>query len=608
MENLNKPRLVFFQWNHKNTSKFVQLHMQLHVKCLSEFFEVFLINENSDYQEICDRYEPDLTLFEGGVKYSNSRKIYIKNTSAHPGIPKLGLYNGDSWCDCRAGFLSDMERWGVETFFSICATIAEHTPEISENLFVWPNFIDPEICRDYNQPRVIPVLINGNISPLYPWRQKISKLVSDHYPSLICPHLGYENRSEWRMLQGEQYVRVINASWFVPTCGTVAKEVIRKHFEIPASKSCLITERSPALEAAGFIDMQNCVFADEHDVLDRLDYLFQHQDKLEKIINSGYELAHSSHTLKQRDQIFQWFNLHKNLQSNQKIVQSNPFQPLTIADQSAKPQNSYFTCHGLDVMLLRRGDEKLWSGKYEEAETSYLSCLDYIHWMPEPKLKLALCSLYRGDAKAALDWVIQSIKYTLEVYEAFDPDPVEWAYCIISLLCLGEFEPATKHANEFLSLRHPELDRIRWVIDVLSNGGNTVELIHDEQAKHRFSIHNLPNRSFNEWIEHLCIMLNSCQQFDLAEALIEYTTIEHPLQQQKKQFSSTTTGKLIKQSKTSKIKWLENTPFFSKVKYIMHPYPFKNRLVVKLRRRLKLRTRLSPLLARYKAWFRRFIA
>ncbi|MDP4361108.1 glycosyltransferase, partial [Escherichia coli] len=77
---------------------------------------------------------------------------------------------------------------------------------------------------------------------------------------------------------------------------------------------------TPALEAAGFTDMQNCVFADEHDILDKLDYLFQNPDELERITNAGYQLVHSRHTLKQRDQIFQWFNLYKNLKSNQKIV------------------------------------------------------------------------------------------------------------------------------------------------------------------------------------------------------------------------------------------------------------------------------------------------
>lgn len=599
MENLTKPRLVFFQWNHKNTPKFVQLHMQLHVKCLSEFFEVFVINENCDYQEICDRYEPDLTLFESGVKYANSRKIHIKNTFTHPGIPKLGFHNGDSWCNCRAGFLSDMEHWGIETFFSICTTTSERTPEIFDSLFVWPNFIDPDMFRDYQQPKIIPILINGRISPLYPWRQKTSNLISDHYPSLICPHLGYENQSEWQMFNGERYARVINSSWFVPTCGTVAKEVVRKHFEIPASKSCLITERTPALEAAGFVDMENCIFANENDVLDKLDYLFRNQDKLEKITNAGYELVHSSHTLKQRDQIFQWFNLNKNLKSTQKIIQSNPFKALIAVDRSTELQSWHMPSHSADLTLFQQGDEKLWSGKYEEAEILYLKCINYWPDQSEPKLRLGLCHLYKGDAKTALDWIVQPIQHTMEVYEAFDPDPVEWAFCIICLLCLGDFEHAARHASEFPSLHHSDLDRVRWVINALKNKSDTASLMHDEQIKHRFSIHKLPHRSFNEWIEHLYTMLNACQQFELAESLIECKTIEAQSLQQKSQVFSFTNDKLVKQSGNSKANLLKNTPLASDIKYILHPYPFRNRLYVRLRRKLKLKKRLQTLLASF---------
>lgn len=582
------------------------MHMQQHVKCLSEFFEVTVINQDCDYRQICDKYQPDLTLFESGVKYTGSRRLNIKNTSAYPEIPKLGFHNGDPWCDCRAGFLSDMERWDIEIFFSIGNTLAERTPEIAENLFVWPNFIDTDIYRDYGQTKIIPVLVNGNVGSLYPWRQKINKVITQYYPSLICPHLGYENRSEWRMLHGEQYARTINASWFVPTCGTVTRDIVRKHFEIPASKSCLLTERSPALEAAGFIDMKNCIFADENDVLDKLSYLFKNINELERIIHAGYQLVHSKHTLKQRDQIFQWFNLYKNLKPNQKIVQTNPFAPLTITEKLPEIKNSHIISQGLDLVLLQQGDENLWSGKYEEAEVLYLKCLNYIPWMPEPKLRLTLCNLYKGNAKTALDWILQPTQYTLEVYNAFDPDPVEWAYCIISLLCLGKLAEAVKQAKQFPSLSHPELNRTRWAIDFLASGGNIAPLLHNEQLKHRYSIHQLPNRSFKEWIEHLCIMLNSCQQFTLAAMLSEYINPEFRSLPMRENAIDKTTELSAKQAPNPGIHGFRLN-IFSKILYTLNPYPFRNRVIVRFRRKIKLKTRLLPFIQSLQVWLRRFL-
>jgi tetratricopeptide (TPR) repeat protein len=305
----------------------------------------------------------------------------------------------------------------------------------------------------------------------------------------------------------------------VPTCGTVAHEVLRKHFEIPGSKSCLITEKSPSLEAAGFVDMENCVFVDERNVLDKLDYLFQNLDELKSITNAGYDLVHSRHTVKQRNQIFEWFNLSKNLKPGQKIVQANPFEPLTIVDKSSGIKNSHIICNGLHLTLLRQGDEKLWAGKYDEAETLYLRCLNYIYWMPEPKFRLALCSLYKGNAKQAHHSILELVRYILEIYQAADPDPVEWAYAIVSLLCLGKLDEAVKCANQFPLLSHPELDRTRWAIESLT--GITCSYIppHEDRAKYRGSIHQLPNLSHKDWTNNLCSMLQANHQVQLAEKL-----------------------------------------------------------------------------------------
>jgi hypothetical protein len=592
MDQVAKPKLVFFQWDHKKTPLFVQLHMQLHVKCLSRFFDVIVISRDCDYQQICDQYEPDLTLFESGFKSTLSRKINIHNTSAYPEIPKLGLHNGDSWCDCRAGFLSDMEHWEIKTFFSISSTIAEHMPEITGNLFVWPNFIDADVYRDYQLPKTIPVLITGQVASLYPWRQKVNKIVTKHFPSLICPHGGY-SQSVSRMFHGEQYARVINASWFVPTCGTVAKEVVRKHFEIPASKSCLITEQSPALEAAGFVDMQNCIFADEHNILDKLNYLFQNQDELESIIDAGYKLVHSCHTLSQRDQILQWFKLHKKLKPNQRIIQNDPFKPLTTLDNSAQTKSTSITFNGLDVLLLQQGDEKLWARKYEEAEIAYIKCITHIPWMPEPKLKLALCNLYKGDVNAALYWIVQPIQYTLGDYKASDPDPVEWSYYAIALLCSGKLDEAKKHVDHFPLLSHPELDRARCVINFLSNPSDKADFHQhgEEKSKYRYSIHQLPRRSFEQWTQHLCEMLSACQQIDLAKTLTK--AISSNILSGKKK-SDLGKNLPLKSSKDLYVQQLEDLTFLlpGKVKYPWHLSFFKKLWFLQTRKKLKVKPKI----------------
>ena len=451
--NRAKPRLVFFQfkWDER-LPEFLLIHKREHVKCLSQFFDVTVINSDCNYQQICDKHEPDLALFESGVNHVTCQRLKIENIRSYPEIPKLGLLHADGFCNARAGFLSDMDHWAIETFFAISITAAEHSPEIADKLFAWPVFVDPEIYHDYSQSKNIPALFTGNKSPLYPWRTKIVKLVLERYPSLICPHSGYDRQrsaTTMRVLVGESYARMINASWFVPACGTVAKEVVRKHFEVPASRACLIAERSPGLEAAGFVDMINCVLADEHDVLDKIDWLFQNPDKLNTIMDAGYKLAHSRHTMEHRDQIWRWFELHKNLRSDERIVQPDPFGAPVVVPQRSGTRTAHILSDGLHLNLLRQGDQGLWNGRYEEAERLYLRCASYIHWFPEVKFRLALCSLYRGNAKKALSWLEELIHFTLCVYKAIDPDPVEWAYLIVSLLCLGKVDVAMDRAREF---------------------------------------------------------------------------------------------------------------------------------------------------------------
>ncbi|MBD2309833.1 glycosyltransferase [Chroococcidiopsis sp. FACHB-1243] len=519
-ELINKPKLVYFQRKYEHIAKFVRLHYQQQVNCLAEFFDVTVINEDCDYQEICDRYQPEITLFEIGISAWGYTRLNIQNTSVYPEIPKLGFYHADCFCEARSAFIADIENWGIQTLFSLSVRSAEYMPELGDRIFTWSNFIDPDLYRDYACSKTIPVLFTGSNTSFYPWRQQILKVVSQAYPSLISPHFGYEEKTAFRMLYGQQYARTINASWFVPACGTIVREVVRKHFEIPACKSCLITEKTPALEAAGFVDMQNCVFADETDVLDKIDYLFQNPEELERITNAGYQLVHSQHTFKQRDQIFQWFNLNKIIKPGQKIIQNNPFGELTLVEEISRIKSMHIINNTVDKILLHQGDEKLWNGKYDEAESLYLCCLNsLIQMLPEPKLRLAICSLYKGNAQQALSWILQPIECILVLNKASEPDPVEWAYLIIILLCQGKLSEATERINQFPSLNHPELDRVRWAIEVLNNSEKQVAIPDNNLSNYRISVHQLPKWSFSDWVTNVCTMLKACQQLTFAENL-----------------------------------------------------------------------------------------
>jgi hypothetical protein len=512
-----KPRLVFFQFRYDDKlPEFLLIHKRDHVNCLSHFFDVRVIDHDCDYQQVCDTYEPDLALFESGLNHPTCKRLNITNIRGNARVPRLALHNADAFCNARSGLLSDMDHWGIETLFTITTTAAEHMPALADRIFAWPNCIDPETYRDYSAWKSIPVLFSGNTSSLYPWRQAILRLVSERYPSLICPHPGYQpTRAVTQFLYGEPYARMINASAIVPACGTVANEIIRKHFEIPGSNACLLTERSAPLEAAGFVDMDNCVFADDKNVLDKLDYLFKNQDELRRITARGYELVHSRHAQRNRDQIYRWFCLQRTLRSDQRIVQNGPFGDLTSVDRTSGTRSNHVNGDGLHLRLLRDGDEQLRRGNHAAAEAAYLKCHEYLRWMPEPRFGVAFSRLCRGDAATAHRWLSEQLEFILGAYGAVDPDPVEWAYYALTLLCLGRGDDAARAVRDFPWLRHPELDRMRLTISGLTD----TEEVRLSDSKPRHTIHRMPATSQREWLDRIDAILRACGQPQLAERL-----------------------------------------------------------------------------------------
>src|SRR5437588_5476083 len=111
-----KPNLIFFQYKYNDRlPTFILAHKREHVKCLSEFFNVVVIDHDCDYQQICDRHQPNLTLFES-VPHTSCQRPRIINSRAYPNIPKIGFLHSDAFAEGRAGFLSDMDHLGIETY------------------------------------------------------------------------------------------------------------------------------------------------------------------------------------------------------------------------------------------------------------------------------------------------------------------------------------------------------------------------------------------------------------------------------------------------------------------------------------------------------------
>ena len=124
--------------------------------------------------------------------------------------------------------------------------------------------------------------------------------------------------------------------------------------------------------------------------------------------------------------------------------------------------------------------------------------------MHQARLKSVICDLLRGDPSAALDSIVPLLKETLSHYRDVTPDPVEWAYFIVCLLCQGRLREARRRARQFRTVQHPELALIRSLVD------STVKTCAGDRALCRTSLHD--SISQDVWIRQLRQMLIACGQ------------------------------------------------------------------------------------------------
>jgi len=491
----SKPRLLFFRWAKPGLPGFLNRHLDEHVQTLQHFFDVRVIDRDCDYAAECDGFEPDLSVFESGV-YAGERSI--RNTSSHPQVPKLGFLRSDPYDLARAVFLSDMDQWGVDQFFTTSVAMAEYTPEIADRLFVWPNSVDPAVFHPYPVEKNIPVLFTGSQERHYPWRNAVGRVLSRSFATMTMPHYGW-GKAGGRTVFGEDYARLLSASTFVPACGSMSRDLVRKHLEIPAAGACLVAEDTPALAAFGFVDMVNCVLGEAEEIAGKLDSLLADPARLDGIVAAGHQLVHQAHVQSRRSQVLEWLQLQAVQRPGERIAQAGPAGSLFLAPESGEP--AVFRTGGRDRTFLEAGWELLREQDTEGARREFLKCLNF-YFIPEAVIGAAWTDLAAGDAEAARDWTTQALVDTFTDRSAPDPDPVLWATHLRALLCSGEREQAVAAAQRFGQLRHPELDRIRRCLGVPAAGNGPA----------RASVCPVPEGSAGGWDAELQQQLSACGQ------------------------------------------------------------------------------------------------
>ncbi len=423
------PKLLYLRPKIKEkTSPFIKdfLFYQRE-KIQANFFELILIEDaHINYENLLKLHKPDMVfviftpMFQ--EKFTIENINYQDNT-----IPRIAFIPSD-------GFST--ERYNLyefhETIFKPHAYFSSETTYggidykfLSDKIFYFPWCIDKDIFKNYHLEKNNNIVILGNHGLTYPWRSDIFPIIEQEYE-----YYRLQYPKDGRGIYGADFSKIVNQSTFAPTCGGYTDALVRKHFEIPASYCCLITEKTEATLQAGFVDMQNCVFADKENFREKMNFLLQNPQKVAEITQNGYDLVMQNHTDQHRTQLLDWYYLFKQKKENEHIIQSSLFARLELA------QNTEKHYHQKENRFTRLSDEAnalFWqnniTGFREKYDWAYKN---YLYYSPDILVPLALADLCLGDLDKSMQWLKSTLEF--ETQHQLTPNIIE--YSLVFLACL----------------------------------------------------------------------------------------------------------------------------------------------------------------------------
>ena len=440
-------------------------------------FELYILSYNHqtgiDIKEVVEKFEPDMIVYfptDESTTPDHVKCLLPVNLGAYPEIPRILLANCDK--------ISPLSSAGIMIGLELGAEV-NFTSTIVDNEFDWlpfPSYYCPQsmwrdsgLFKDYQQKKEFCVGMFGAgyvNSGFYPWRTEVTAKVMGSFPTVFFPSLQSRLSSceNYPRITGEDYVKMVNRCQFGLACGTAARTVLAKHFEIPACHSCLLTEDTPFLRAHGFVDGENCVCVTPENVLEKIEHYLVNYEELQRITDNGYEFVNREYFSDELEyNIYKWYRLRSELKPGEKIVQTGIFDFAVVPEMDS---TEYRLARGEDpiVQSWRDGFNNLQQGRIPEARDCFIRTLNYVNYEPLGRLGMALVALFSKNARNCLAFLDATFAHEklqggLEDYH----DPVDLAYYIIASLCLGDLKRAYGVSRMWLNHTHHALQAARMI-------------------------------------------------------------------------------------------------------------------------------------------------
>ena len=447
---------------------------------LTEGFETAVIYSTNfsddsriNMKEAVEIYQPDLIMYcpVGESHTMDSIKQAIpENLEAYPEIPRVSSINFDRISPLFSAGMMLAKELNSQANFATSIINGEFDWLPVSTYYLPQSFaVNNNVFKDYRQKKEFTLGLFGSgyfNDTFYPWRQKVVEKVLGKYPLVHFPQPYHTGRKhiEFPRVVGENYSRMINRCQFSLVCGSVVNTILAKHFEVPASGTCLLTEDSKFLREHGFIDGENCVCVTPDNVEKKIDYYLTNLDLLAEITEAGRRFVVERYCFDPpMNNVLNWFKVWKECGENEEVVQTGifEFQAVVEGDTSISRLQK-------DPDILRQfcdqGFAFLQRGEISQAQKCFADTLAIVGYEPLGRLGMALVNIFSGNAGKGLQYLDATFAH--EHYQGAlgnYHDPVELAYYIIATICAGDKGRAYNLACMWNTHTHYALEAARQI-------------------------------------------------------------------------------------------------------------------------------------------------
>jgi hypothetical protein len=446
--------------------------------------------------------EEDFDFIFEGPGLVRSYPLRIANLSAHAALPRAVFINEDPFCTSRPLLFRMIEDYGVTTLFGNSYLHMQQIPELAGRVYALPHMTDGSIHRDYGLAKIIPVSVFGGMTAqkFYAWRAAIVPQLLPRIPTFVYAHPGYDTQAQHGFaVHGEAYARLLNQSHFSLADTTRCAYVVRKHLEIPASASVLVSPDTAPLADYGFIDMQNCVLGEGQVLLDKITTVANDPQLYQRIRQAGHDLVHARYTHHSWRYLVDWYECCRARRPGEDVVQQGLFGPFHAV--AAPAGMAVRECPIPDnelTAVLRAARMAIYAGAGLDAAELALRDAAGWHLVAEPRLLLGVIALLRGRPASARDYFLQPAAqqdwrhgvhgFAPEIRIVFDPVELAWLLLVAWLMhdaVLVKLVDVQGHG-----VRHLALRRMRWLVAKLEGAAQvdtdepTVRLPGDRTSVH----------------------------------------------------------------------------------------------------------------------------